>query len=72
MSNIQNKIGNYLPILEILRIDFEKKHTQSELAITLDCSEKTVRSFLKGDTINWQYLWKLSCILETEIEINFI
>jgi DNA-binding XRE family transcriptional regulator len=48
-----------------------KSYTQEELAITLDCSRKTVNSFLSGELIKWEYLWKLSCILETEIEINF-
>tara|TARA_R110000868_G_scaffold328540_2_gene589376 strand:- start:2285 stop:2485 length:201 start_codon:yes stop_codon:yes gene_type:complete len=65
-------MSNYLHILEILRKDFEKKYTQEELAVTFDCCRKTVRSFLAGERINFEYLLKLSCILETEIEINFI
>lgn len=63
---------NYLDVLDILRADFEKKYTQEELAITFDCSVKTIRAFLKGELIKWEYLFKLSCILNLEIEIKFI
>lgn len=68
----ENELGNYLPILEILLDAMGNNFTQEELAITFDCNVKTIRAFLKGELIKWEYLFKLSCILNMEIEINFI
>lgn len=70
MTN-QIETGNYLPILNVLVDAMGNSFTQEELAITFDCSTKTIRAFLKGELIKWEYLFKLSCILNMEIEINF-
>lgn len=69
MTN-ESQTGNYLPILKTLVDAIGDNFTQEELAITFDCSIKTIRAFLKGELIKWEYLFKLSCILNLEIEIN--